>query len=98
MVISLPHINQLKTKNKMLKLTNKQTGHSFNLSPKEAADFFCKKNARKEFINPFEKYLIKDTNNEVGKAQFIFCCIALIVLFVSSILLNTFTKLLLNYY
>jgi hypothetical protein len=79
MVISLPHINQLKTKNKMLKLTNKQTGHSFNLSPKEAADFFCKKNARKEFINPFEKYLIKDTNNEVGKAQFIFCCIALIV-------------------
>jgi hypothetical protein len=61
MVISLPHINQLKTKNKMLKLTNKQTGHSFNLSPKEAADFFCTKNARKEFINPFEKYLIKDT-------------------------------------
>jgi hypothetical protein len=88
MIISLPHINQLKTKNKMLKLTNKQTGHSFNLSPKEAADFFCKKNARKEFINPFEKYLIKDTNNEVGKAQFIFCCIALIVLFVASILLH----------
>jgi hypothetical protein len=52
----------------MLKLTNKQTGHSFNLSPKEAADFFCKKNARKEFINPFEKYLIKDTNNEVGNS------------------------------
>jgi hypothetical protein len=82
----LPHINQLK--NKMLRLTNKQTGNSFNLSPKEAADFFCKKNARKEFINPFEKYLIKDTNNEVGKAQFIFCCIALIVLFVTSILLH----------
>jgi hypothetical protein len=66
----------------MLRLTNKQTGHSFNLSAKEAADFFCKKNARKEFINPFEKYLIKDTNNEVGKgSQFIFCCIALILLF-----------------
>jgi hypothetical protein len=42
----------------------------------------------KKFINPFEKYLIKDTNNEVGKAQFIFCCIALILLFVTSILLH----------
>ena len=84
----MPHINQLKTKNKMLRLTNKQTGHSFNLSPKEGAGFFCRKNARKEFINPFEKYLIKDTNNEVGKAQFIFWCIALIVLFVASILLH----------
>jgi hypothetical protein len=73
----------------MLRLTNKQTGHSFNLSAKEAADFFCKKNARKEFINPFEKYLIKDTNNEVGKAfKFWLCCIALMVLFVASILLH----------
>ena len=59
---ALDRMAKLKTKNKMLRLTNKQTGHSFNLSPKEAADFFCKKNARKEFINPFEKYLIKDTN------------------------------------
>jgi hypothetical protein len=82
----------------MLKLTNKQTGHSFNLSPKEAADFFCKKNARKEFINPFEKYLIKDTNNEVSKAQFIFCCIALIVLFVTSITHSIKLLNLLNYY
>jgi hypothetical protein len=45
----------------MLRLTNKQTGHTFNLSPKEAADFFYTKNARKEFINPSEKYVIQNT-------------------------------------
>jgi hypothetical protein len=72
----------------MLKLTNKQTGHSFNLSPKEAADFFCKKNARKEFINPFEKYIVEDVSKEVSTFKFWLCSIALIVLFVSSILLH----------
>jgi hypothetical protein len=72
----------------MLRLTNKQTGHSFNLSAKEAADFFCKKNARKEFINPFEKYTIKDTSNTISTLQFWICSIALILLFISSILLH----------
>ena len=71
----------------MLRLTNKQTGHSFNLSAKEAADFFCKKNARKEFINPFEKYIVEDVSKEVSTFKFWLCCIALIVLFVASILL-----------
>jgi hypothetical protein len=72
----------------MLKLTNKQTGHSFNLSAKEAADFFCKKNARKEFINPFEKYIVEDVSKEVSTFKFWLCSIALMVLFVASILLH----------
>ena len=72
----------------MLKLTNKQTGHSFNLSPKEAADFFYTKNARKEFINPSEKYVIQNISNEVSTFKFWLCCIALILLFMGSILLH----------
>ena len=37
-----------------MKITNKHTGFSFNLSEQQAADFFYCKNAKGEYINKSE--------------------------------------------
>ena len=45
-----------------MKITNKHTGFSFNLSEEQAADFFYCKNAKGEYINKSEDYTIEDEN------------------------------------
>ena len=63
-----------------MRLTNKQTGISFNLNSKEAADFFYMKNDKGEFINHSRDYIIKDTCREISSFKFFLGCIALISL------------------
>jgi hypothetical protein len=70
-----------------MKITNKNTGHSFCLSPKEAADFFYLKNGRGEFINTSNDYIIEDKKELMSDFKFYLLCTGLIGLFMGSILL-----------
>jgi hypothetical protein len=63
-----------------MKITNKKTGHTFNASPKEAADFFYAKNAKGKFINTSEDYLIQDPNTEISNIKFCCACLAMLAL------------------
>jgi len=63
-----------------MRLTNKNTGNSFNLSPKETADFFYAKNGNGEFINSKDDYILKDTCREVSTFKFFITCISLFAL------------------
>ena len=69
-----------------MKLTNKKTGHSFNLSGKGAADFFYAKNAKGEFINKSEDYSINN-KNEISQLKFFLACVGLMALSLASFLL-----------
>jgi hypothetical protein len=71
-----------------MKITNKQTGHSFNLSGKGAADFFYAKNANGEYINKKEKYSLNDDSNEISQVKFFLCCVGLVGLVLGSFLLH----------
>ena len=71
-----------------MKITNKKTGHSFNISGKGAADFFYSKNAKGKFINTSEDYNIEDTERSISNTKFYFACAGLLVLTVSSFLLH----------
>tara|TARA_R110000764_G_scaffold116711_2_gene203712 strand:+ start:448 stop:711 length:264 start_codon:yes stop_codon:yes gene_type:complete len=78
-----------------MKITNKKTGNSFNLSGKGAADFFYSKNANGEYINTLDKYSIDDNieeilkkDNEIGQVKFFLCCFGLIALVLGSFLLH----------
>ena len=71
-----------------MKITNKQTGHSFNLSGKGAADFFYAKNAKGEYINKTEKYSLNDNSNEISQVKFFLCCASLLALTLGSFLLH----------
>ena len=71
-----------------MKLTNKKTGHSFNLSGKGAADFFYSKNAKGEYINLGDDYSIDDETNEISQIKFFLCCFGLIALVLGSFLLH----------
>ena len=71
-----------------MKITNKKTGHSFNLNPKEAANFFYVKNSRGEYINTSDDYIIQDDDKFMDNIRFSLLCIGLIALFVGSILLH----------
>ena len=70
-----------------MKLTNKKTGHSFNLSGKGAADFFYSKNAKGKFINNKEDYTINDNKNEISQFKYFLTCFSLIALSLASFLL-----------
>ena len=63
-----------------MKITNKKTGHSFNLNPKEAADFFYAKNAKGEFINSNDDYDIDYQENKISDYKFVLTCISLLAL------------------
>ena len=63
-----------------MRLTNRKTGKSFNLSPKEIADFFYAKNAKGEYINDTEEYSLKDNSNEISTFKFFLGCLGLIAL------------------
>jgi hypothetical protein len=69
-----------------MKLTNKKTGHSFNLSGKGAADFFYAKNAKGEFINNKDHYSI-NKDNEISQFKYFITCFSLIALSLASFLL-----------
>ena len=71
-----------------MKITNKHTGHSFNLSGKGAADFFYAKNAKGKYINTLENYSIDDKKNEISQMKFFICCFGLIALSLGSFLLH----------
>ena len=73
--------------NNKMKIKNKLTGNSFNLSSKEAADFFYAKNARKEYINTLEDYEIEDKSEEISDGKFYFLCVCLSFIMFSSFLL-----------
>tara|TARA_R110002020_G_scaffold388426_1_gene599083 strand:- start:325 stop:555 length:231 start_codon:yes stop_codon:yes gene_type:complete len=70
-----------------MKITNKKTGHSFNLSGKGAADFFYAKNAKGEYINKTEHYSLNDDSNEISQIKFFLCCFGLLGLSLGSFLL-----------
>mgnify|MGYP003142504461 FL=1 len=70
-----------------MRLTNKNTGSSFNLSPKEAADFFYAKNGKGQFINDKDDYILKDTCREVSTLKFFLGITAMILLFFTSVYL-----------
>jgi len=70
-----------------VKLTNKKTGNSFNLSGKGAADFFYAKNARGKFINKVEDYNINDGRNEISQIKFLLTCVGLMALSLGSFFL-----------
>ena len=71
-----------------MKITNKKTGHSFNISGKGAADFFYSKNAKGKFINTSEDYNIEDTDRKISNVKFYIVCIGLVVISVSSLLFH----------
>ena len=71
-----------------MRITNKKTGHSFNLSGKGAADFFNAKNANGEYINKTEDYSLNDNSNEVSQVKFFLCCVGLVGLVLGSFLLH----------
>ena len=63
-----------------MKLTNKETGISFSLNPKETADFFYAKNAKGKFINKSEDYTLEDNHNEVSTFKFFIGMVGMIIL------------------
>ena len=69
-----------------MKLTNKKTGHSFNLSGKGAADFFYAKNAKGELINKSDDYYI-NKDNEISQFKYFVTCFSLVALSLASFLL-----------
>tara|TARA_R100001530_G_scaffold96038_2_gene66801 strand:+ start:51 stop:281 length:231 start_codon:yes stop_codon:yes gene_type:complete len=71
-----------------MKITNKKTGHSFNLSGKGAADFFYAKNAKGEFINTSENYIVGDTKDKISDFKYYLCLAAMMVLMVSAAFLH----------
>tara|TARA_R110000823_G_scaffold301965_1_gene423056 strand:- start:144 stop:374 length:231 start_codon:yes stop_codon:yes gene_type:complete len=70
-----------------MRLTNKNTGNSFNLSIKETKDFFDTKNAYGVKINNSEDYIIKDTCKEISSFKFFLLCFGMIALCYTSFLL-----------
>tara|TARA_R110002020_G_scaffold101523_10_gene239099 strand:- start:1145 stop:1375 length:231 start_codon:yes stop_codon:yes gene_type:complete len=71
-----------------MKITNKNTGDSFNLSGKAAADFWYSKNARGEYINKREDYIVGDTSGQISDFKYYLCLAAMMVLMVSSAFLH----------
>ena len=71
-----------------MKITNKKTGHSFNLRGKGAADFFYAKNAKGEFINQSEDYIIGETKDEISNFKYYLCLFSLMALMVASAFLH----------
>ena len=63
-----------------MKITNKHTGFSFNLSEKQAADFFYCKNAKGEYINKSEDYTVEDERNEISTFKFFIAMAGLVAL------------------
>ena len=70
-----------------MRLTNKNTGNSFNLNPKETSDFFYAKNGKGKFINDKDNYILKDTCSEVSTLNFFLGCTIMILLFFTSVYL-----------
>ena len=70
-----------------MRLTNKKTGNSFNLSTKETKDFLETKNAYGIKINNSEDYIIKDTCKDISSFKFFLVCFALVALCYSSFVL-----------
>jgi|TARA_R110002020_G_scaffold110222_8_gene254642 hypothetical protein len=70
-----------------MKITNKKTGHSFNMSGKGAADFFYAKNANGERINKQSDYSLNDDSKEISQIKFFFGCFGLMALCLGSFLL-----------
>ena len=70
-----------------MKLTNKETGITFTLTPKEAADFFYMKDNKGQFINWKEEYIIDYRDNEISNFKFCLIITSLIALGYASIYL-----------
>ena len=71
-----------------MKITNKKTGHSFNLSGKGAADFFYAKNAKGEFINSIDNYIVNDDSKEISDFKYYLCLASMMFLMVASAFLH----------
>ena len=70
-----------------MKLTNKETGITFTLTPKEAADFFYMKDNKGQFINWKEEYIIDYRDNEISNFKFFLIITSLLALGYASIYL-----------
>jgi hypothetical protein len=71
---------------KEVKIINKKSGHSYNLSPKQSAKFFYAKNANGEYINSKDDYSIEE-ESEINDIQFYLLTFALIGLSIASFIL-----------
>ena len=79
----LCHMKTLK--NYTMKVTHKKYGHSYELNPKQAADFFFKNDHNNyDYPDSFKE----DTSNQISNTQFYLACIGLAVLSISSVLLH----------
>jgi hypothetical protein len=65
-----------------MRLTNKETGISFSLTPVKALDFFNMKNDKGEYINQLEEYFIDYNENckEISTFRFFLGMIGILVL------------------
>ena len=70
-----------------MKLTNKETGITFTLTPKEAADFFYMKDNKGQFINWKKEYIIDYRDNEISNFKFFLIITSLLALGYASIYL-----------
>ena len=68
-------------------LTNKNTGKSFYLNTKEAADFFHAKNAKGLYINSSDDYIVRSTTKEISTLKFMLGCVAVLSVMLSCIYL-----------
>ena len=69
-----------------MRLTNKNTGHSFRLNPEQSAKFWYAKNANEEYINSKDDYSIEE-ESEINDIQFYLLTFALIGLSIASFIL-----------
>ena len=69
-----------------MRLTNKNTGHSFRLNPEQSAKFWYAKNANGEYINSKDDYSIEE-ESEINDIQFYLLTFALIGLSIASFIL-----------
>ena len=70
-----------------MKLTNKNTGQSFYLNTKEAADFFHAKNAKGLYINSSDDYIVRSTTKEITTLKFMLGGVAVLSVMLSCIYL-----------
>ena len=71
-------------KNYTMKVTHKQYGHSYELNPKQAADFFFK-NDHNNYDYPDS---FKEDESKISDTRHYLTCIALFILMVASGLLH----------
>ena len=76
-------------KNYTMKVTHKQYGHSYELNPKQAADFFFKNDHNNyDYPDSFSPTTNKEDVSQISDTKYYLACIALFILTVASAFLH----------